>query len=71
MRELWRRLSMLGRLARRGAWYGVGRFSGSWIWGLTHTRCRQCKGRKRRSYSPNCPSCGLRNIYQALFEVEK
>ena len=27
MCELWRRLSMLGRLARRGAWYGFGRFS--------------------------------------------
>ncbi len=70
MCELWRRLSMLGRLARRGAWYGFGRFSGSWIWGLTHAYCRQCRGPKQRGFSPNCSRCGLRNIYRALFEED-
>ena len=70
MKELRRRIWMLLSLARRGAWYGVGRFSGAWLWGLTHTYCRQCKGPKRREYCPNCTKCQYKNLMRALFEEE-
>lgn len=67
MKELWRRIKMLRRLARRGAWYGVGRFSGTWVWGWTHTHCRRCHGPKRRMYSPMCHQCQMKNFIEAIF----
>ncbi len=63
-----KRLKMLWRLARRGAWDGVGRFSGAWLWGLTHTRCRKCGGPKKRECCPVCARCGMENLLRSLAE---
>jgi hypothetical protein len=63
-----RRIRMLWSLARRGAWYGFGRFSGAWLWGLTHTHCRKCKRPKKRECSPMCSTCQISNLLKALKE---
>ena len=66
MSDLWRKLWMIHRLACRGAWYGVGRFSGTLVWGLTHRHCRKCKGVKGLSASSLCVHCQVRNFFRAL-----
>jgi hypothetical protein len=65
-----RRIKMLWSLARRGAWYGFGRFSGAWLWGMTHTHCRQCGGPKKRECAPNCYRCQYKNLMRALEEEQ-
>jgi hypothetical protein len=61
---------MLWNLARRGAWYGVGKFSGAWCWGLTHRYCRQCRKLKGLTFSPMCVSCQYKNFVRAMEEAE-
>lgn len=71
-KEIRRKIWMLYHLARRGAWYGVGRFSGAWLWGITHNYCRQCKGPKQyRTISPNCYHCQTTNLFLALSEDDE
>jgi hypothetical protein len=70
MKDAWRKLKMLWTLARRGAWYGVGRFSGAWTWGLTHHHCRQCGGPRKFGASPNCVKCQYVNLLRALDKIE-
>lgn len=60
------KVGMLWRLARRGAWYGFGRFSGAWLWGATHSYCRRCRGRKGYTLSPMCGRCQFKNLMRAL-----
>jgi hypothetical protein len=65
-----RRISMLWRLARRGAWYGFGKFSGTFVWGLFHHHCRQCELPKEFGCSPNCERCQVSNLLTVLFEPD-
>jgi uncharacterized OB-fold protein len=64
--EIGRKLSMIVRLARRGAWYGAWRFSKALAYGLTHRKCRQCGAVKGFSAHSRCSHCHYRNLMKAL-----
>jgi hypothetical protein len=63
-----RKVGMIVRLAKRGAWYGAWRFSAELLYGLTHRKCRQCGVLKGFSTSSRCNACQCHNLIEALRE---
>lgn len=61
-----RKIGMIWRLARRGAWSGVRMFSGALVYGLTHRRCKQCGVVKGFNADCRCCSCQYKNLMIAL-----
>lgn len=70
MKTFRRKLGMILRLARRGAWKGVRRFSAELLWALTHRHCRQC-GAKKQWPDSRCATCQWNNLLRALDEVDE
>jgi hypothetical protein len=67
-KEFRRRIRMVFRLARRGAWLGVWKFSASLVYGLTHRRCKQCGTIKGLNVNCRCYSCQYTNLMLAISE---
>jgi hypothetical protein len=70
MKELLLKLNLIFSLARRGAWYGVYRFSGSLFYALTHRKCRQCGEVKGYSAHSCCVGCRYKNLMNVLYSNE-
>ena len=66
MKETVRKLKMIFKLARRGAWYGVWMFSKTLIYALSHRRCRQCGAVKGFNSNSRCFDCQYSNLMRAL-----
>ena len=64
------KLNLIVRLARRGAWYGVWRFSCVLLYGLMHRKCKKCGTVKGFNSHILCYSCQYRNLMTALYADE-
>jgi hypothetical protein len=69
VRDFRRRIRMIWALMRRGAWYGVWRFTTVTVYGLTHRCCKKCGRVKGYNVHPHCYSCQHDNFMAAMAEA--
>ena len=62
--------SVFIRAVRRGNWKFAGLIAENTVYGLLHSRCRQCGKRKGFSTASRCASCQLSNLMRALAEPD-